>query len=52
MLPLYSNIFYKDLSPKLKDIKDVNRVEYIVLFILSFLIILFGVFPNLILSYI
>ena len=52
MLPLYSNIFYKDLPPKLENIKDINKTEYIMLFTLSFLIILFGVFPNLILSYI
>ena len=52
MLPLYSNIFYKDLSSKLENIKDLNKTEYIILFILSFLIILFGIFPNLILSYI
>ena len=52
MLPLYSNIFYKDLSKKLENIKDVNKTEYLILFTLSFLIILFGIFPNLILSYI
>ncbi|MDA7705120.1 NADH-quinone oxidoreductase subunit M [Rickettsiales bacterium] len=52
MLPLYSNVFYKDLSPKLENIKDLNKTEYIILFTLSFLVILFGIFPNLILSYI
>ena len=52
MLPLYSNIFYKDLSPKIANLKDLNKTEYAILFILAFLVILFGIFPNLILSYI
>lgn len=52
MLWLYKRVWFSEISnEKINDILDLNKVEFISLIVMAFFVILFGIFPNLVLSY-
>jgi len=52
MLWLYKRVWFSEIvNPKIEELKDLNKVEFISLTSMAVLVILFGVMPNLILSY-
>jgi NADH-quinone oxidoreductase subunit M len=53
MLGLYKNVMLGSIiNEKILQIKDINAVEYITILPLAVLIIIFGIYPNIILNYI
>jgi NADH-quinone oxidoreductase subunit M len=53
MLGLYKNIMLGVIiNDKINEVKDVNFVEYITIIPLALLVIIVGIYPNIILSYI
>lgn len=48
---LYNRLSYGNLSPYLTPLKDINRREYFLLISLLVPTVIFGIFPNLLVSY-
>ena len=52
MLWLYKRVWFSEISnQKISDILDLNKVEFMSLTLMAFFVILLGIFPNLVLSY-
>ncbi len=52
MLWLYKRVLFGEITnPKINELKDVNIIEFSSLAIIAVLVILFGILPNLLLSY-
>ena len=52
MLWLYKRVWFSEISnPKIEKLSDLNAIEFISLGFMAALVILFGIMPNLILSY-
>jgi NADH-quinone oxidoreductase subunit M len=52
MLHLYKSVLLGEVkSEKISLLKDLSKIEFIILAFLAFLVILLGIFPNLILDY-
>jgi NADH-quinone oxidoreductase subunit M len=52
MLWLYKRVWFSEITnPKVENVSDLNRNEFIALFLMAFLVILLGIMPNLLLSF-
>jgi NADH-quinone oxidoreductase subunit M len=52
MLWLYRRVWFSEITNKnIEEISDIGKIEFISLGLMAFLVILFGILPNLILSF-
>ncbi|MFT6332650.1 MAG: NADH-quinone oxidoreductase subunit M [Lentimonas sp.] len=52
MLWLYARVIFGEIkNEKLNDIKDVNKMEFFVLLSIALLVIIIGIYPNILLEY-
>jgi NADH-quinone oxidoreductase subunit M len=52
MLWLYKRVWFGEIkNPHIQKIEDINKIEFSALFFMAFLVILFGIFPNILIQY-
>jgi NADH-quinone oxidoreductase subunit M len=52
MLWLYARVIFGDIkNDKIQSISDVNKIEFLVLFLISVFVLLIGVYPSFVLRY-
>jgi NADH:ubiquinone oxidoreductase subunit 4 (subunit M) len=52
MLWLYKRVWFSEITNiHIEEIKDLGKIEFITLGLMAFCAIIFGIFPNLILSF-
>ncbi len=52
MLWLYKRVWFSEISNEhIKEVSDLNRIEFVSLFLMAFLVILLGILPNLIFDF-
>ena len=52
MLWLYKRVWFGEIkNPYIQKIEDINKIEFSALFFMAFLVILFGIFPNILIQY-